>query len=28
VPPAEEPEAYTADEEAEVESRLAALGYL
>jgi adenylyl-sulfate kinase len=28
VPPAEEPEPYTADEEAEVEARLAALGYL
>jgi adenylyl-sulfate kinase len=28
VPPAEEPESYTADEEAEVEARLAALGYL
>ena len=28
VPPAEESEAYTADEEAEVEARLAALGYL
>ena len=27
-PPAEEPEPYTADEEAEVEARLAALGYL
>ena len=28
VPPVEEPEPYTADEEAEVEARLAALGYL
>ena len=28
VPPAEEPEPYTAEEEAEVEARLAALGYL
>jgi adenylyl-sulfate kinase len=28
VPPAEEPKPYTADEEAEVEARLAALGYL
>ncbi len=28
VPPAGEPEPYTADEEAEVEARLAALGYL
>ena len=28
VPPADESEAYTADEEAEVEARLAALGYL
>ena len=28
VPPAEEAEPYTADEEAEVEARLAALGYL
>jgi adenylyl-sulfate kinase len=28
VPPAEEPEPYSADEEAEVEARLAALGYL
>jgi len=27
-PPAEEPEPYSADEEAEVEARLAALGYL
>ena len=28
VPPADEPESYTAEEEAEVEARLAALGYL
>jgi adenylylsulfate kinase-like enzyme len=28
VPAAEEEEAYTADEEAEIEARLAALGYL